>query len=404
MKYFKNTELAKLYNVSEKSVRNWIQAALDGKLDLQLYEENSKAYIANISRNTAVIEELAQKGKKYKNSRGYKTLAPSDKFYKLYSPKQIVDIISNLDIHKEIPVQYSYFNSGAKRWDKYTQNLFVQDTPNSLTNTIQLLELSSDYIDTLIDGYDSVNVVDIGVGNGLPIRGVLEHLIDKGVLKRYIGIDISQELLNIAEKNINKWFGDKISVEGHVRDINYDRFDDLLIPESHGSNAESTINLVFFLGGTVSNLREPDRALSTIHDSMSKKDLLFFSKKLDTAKSRRYFEMTVQGNQEVDLVLKLLNIDESLYTLEQFFDERKMARELHARLNIALTIRFQLYGHERILELNKGDSILLWRARHQTTIETLEQFDKNGFDLLVASRSKDQEYLLCVSKIKIVSE
>jgi len=400
VKYFKNTELAKLHNVSEKSVRNWIQAASEGKLDLQLYEQNGKSYIANISSNSLLLEELAAKGKKYKNTRGHKALVPSPKFYKLFSPKQIVDIISNLDIHREIPLQYSYFNSGAKRWDQYTRHLLAQNTQNSLTNTIQLLELSMDYIDTLIEGYDSVNVVDIGVGNALPVRKTLEHLLQKNVLKRYVGLDISQELLKIAEHNIAHWFDGKVQTEMYVRDVNYDRFDDLLIPESHGTSAESTVNLVFFLGGTINNFRDPGRVYSTIHDSMGKKDLLFFSKKLDTAKSRRYFEMAVRGNQELDLVLKVLNIDESMYTIEQFFDEYKMARQLQVRLNIALTITFNLYGQERTLELNKGDAILLWRARHQTTIETLCEFDKNNFDLLHATRSKDQEYLLSISRIK----
>ena len=70
LKYFKNTELAKIYNVSEKSVRNWIQAARSGKLDLQLYEHNGRLAIANITKNTETIKKLAENGKKYKNSRG----------------------------------------------------------------------------------------------------------------------------------------------------------------------------------------------------------------------------------------------------------------------------------------------------------------------------------------------
>jgi len=401
MKYFKNTELAKLYNVSEKTVRNWVQAAAEGKLDLRLHTENDKQYVANLSHNTSLIEELAKKGKKYKNSRGFKTIKPTAEFYKLYDPKQIMDIIANLDIYKEIPLQYSYFNSGAKRWDAYTQNLAKQDTPNSLRNTKELLDLNLKYLDSLIDQYTSINIIDVGVGNALPIRDVLDHFHKTGKLKRYIALDISKEMVDIARKNIDEWFDNKIPFEGYIKDINYDRFNDLLFPESFGPNAESSVNLVFFLGGTLSNLREPGHALATIHDSMGKRDILIFSKKLDTEKSRRYFEMTVSGNQEVNLVLKLLNIDESLYTLEQFFDERKMARQLQARLNVAIAIKLELFGKERVIELNKGDGILLWRARHQNTLNTLDQFDESKFDLVQSSLSHDQEYLLTMSRIKI---
>lgn len=403
MKYFKNTELAKLYNVSEKSVRNWIQASLDGKLDLELFKERDKHYVANTTKNKAVIETLALKGKKYKNTRAYKVVAPVPKFYKLYNPKQIIDIINNLDIYKEIPLQYSYFNSGAARWDAYTHNLLKQNVPNSLTNTIQLLTLNMDYIDSLIEGYSEINVIDIGVGNALPMRTVIDHLLQKKLLKRYIAIDISKELLGIAESNIKEWFQGEVQFEGYVRDINYDRFNDLIVTESLGENAGSTLNLIFFLGGTINNFREPNHALSTIHDSMGKNDLLFFSKKLDTENSRRYFEMAISGNQELDLVLKLLNIDESLYDVEQFFDEHHMARKLQVRLKVAISVKFELYGKERIVELHKGESILLWRARHQDTLQTLQQFDNNKFDLLHASRSKDKDYLLCISKLKLDS-
>jgi uncharacterized SAM-dependent methyltransferase len=400
MKYFKNTELAKIYKVSEKSVRNWIDAAEAGKLDLTLHEERGKKFIANNSKNTRIVEELVAKGKKYKNSRGYKTVQPSEDFYKLYNKKQILDIISNLDNYSEIPIQYTYVNGGAKRWDSYTRHLLEEDAPNSLTNTIELLDLNLGYLEKLLEGYSGVNIIDIGVGNALPVRSLVQHFIDKGMLKRYIGIDISKDLLQIAHYNLTKWFGDKVHFEGHVRDIVYERFDDLVVSESFGDDAGSTANLILFLGGTLNNFREPNRALATIHDSMSKDDLLLFTKKLDTQKSRRYFEMVASGNQAIDLVLDLLNIDKSLYDLEQYFDEPRMAREAVAKLKVALSVKFELNGQQRIVDLNKDEGILLWRARHQSAVETIGQFDENGFELLEAMRSKDKDYILMISKIK----
>jgi uncharacterized SAM-dependent methyltransferase len=402
MKYFKNTELARLYHVSEKSVRNWIDAAQSGKLDIKLHQEKNKYYIANIAQNTKLIEGLVKRGKKYKNTRGLKLIVPADKFYDLYSPKQILDIMTNIDIYREIPLQYTYFNSGAKRWDVYTHHLLEQDAPNSLSNTIDLLQMNSDYLDSLIADYERVNVIDLGPGNALPIHNLLGHLVEKGVLNRYIGIDISKELLDIAHNNIDKWFGDKVKFEGYIRDIVYERFDDLLVAEAFADDSVPTLNLVLFLGGTLNNFRDPNQALATIHASMGKRDILLFSKKLDTERSRRYFEQAASGNQEMELVLDLMNVDRSFYSLEQYFDEHKMARELQAKLNVALSIHFELNGQKRVLELNKGDSLLLWRARHQTATETIQQFDACGFELLHASRSKDQDYLLHVSKLKIV--
>lgn len=400
MKYFKNTELAALYHVSEKSVRNWIEATEAGKLELLLHEQNGKKYIANTVKNTAMVEELVARGKKYKNSRGFKVVQPSPKFYDLYSDAQVVDIISNLDIYHETPIQYTYFNSGAKRWDDYTRHLLEADETNALSNTVNLLNVNFRYLDELVEGYAGVNIIDLGVGNALPVREFLEHFQNKGQLKRYIGIDISKELLDIAEHNINKWFNGQVQFEGHVRDIVYERFNDLLVSDAFGTDAGSTINLVLFLGGTLANFREPSHALSTIHDSMGKQDLLLYSKKLDNQKARRFFELAAPGNQALELVLQLMNIDKSFYTLDQLFDESKKAREAYARLEVAVAVEFELQGQKRVIELNKGDRILLWRAKHQTILEVITQFDDNDFELLQATRSKDQTYVLTVSRVR----
>ncbi len=399
MKYFKNTELAKVYNISEKSVRNWVDAAQNGKLDLQLIEYRGKSYIANVTKNTQAIKELVEKGKKYRNSRGLKVVRPSEKFYELYSKKQIFDIISNIDIYREIPLQYIYFNSGAQHWDAYTRSLLEQETPNALTSTISLLEDSFAYLDSLIPQGTRVNIVDVGPGNGLSIRNVIEHFKQQGILSRYIGLDISKELLAIDKANLTKWFGNEVRFEGHICDIVYDRFNEFVTHDLF-KEEEPTINLVFFLGGTLNNFRQPDRALATIHESMGKNDIMILTKKLDTENARRTFQNATSGNPEVELVLNLLNIDKSYYTTELYFDDTKMARELQAKLNIAINIEFEIDGETRIIELNKDDSILLWRAWHQTAVEAIDQLDKDGFDLMHAARSKDRDYFVHISKIK----
>ncbi|HEY8998754.1 MAG TPA: L-histidine N(alpha)-methyltransferase [Candidatus Saccharimonadales bacterium] len=400
MKYYKNTELARLYKVSEKAVRNWVEAAAGGRLDLRLHEENGKRYIANSTKNHEIVEELVSRGRKYKNTRGHKIVEPSARFYEVYDAKQTIDIITNLDVYREIPLQYSYFNSGAKRWDTYTRKLLKEDASNALSNTIGLLDTNTPYLDQLTEGYADVNIVDIGVGNALPVRNLIGHFRDRGMLKRYIGIDISPEMLAIAEKNIRKWYNGKVRVEMYTRDIVNDRFDDLLVADSFDEARGGTVNIVLFAGGTLPNFRQPARALSTIHDSLGKNDLLLYTKKLDNPKSRRFFEVSAPGNQEIDLVLGLLNIDKSLYSLEQFFDETKRAREVYAKLNVAVSIEFELDGHKRLVELNKDDNILLWRARHQHFVEIIDQFDRADFDLMQATRSKDTTYALTISRIK----
>jgi uncharacterized SAM-dependent methyltransferase len=406
MKYFKNTELAKLYNVSEKSVRNWIDAAESGKLPLELYVHNDKPYIANVTKNTKLIEELVQRGKKYKNRRGFRVVSPNDDFYELYNDKQILSIINSLGVHKEIPLQYSYFDGGAKYWDQYAKRLINEQTSNVLNQTITLLTAFNDPIDQLTANHRKVNVIDLGPGNGLPVRDLLAHLLQQGKLNKYIAIDCSPAMLDILKKNIEEWFGGKVEFQGYVQDFSYERFDSLLTDDYTGDDQEVPVNIVCLLGGTPSNFRSPNQILQTVNGSMNIGDLLIYSGYLDTPKTRRYFDFYVTNvNQKLSarhkLILDLMNVEENLYDVEQIFDEAKRARSVSFIPRIDISIKFNLAKGSRYVELHKGESILLWRHAHKTAIEVINEFDANGFDLLHASKSIDGQYLMTISKIKV---
>jgi uncharacterized SAM-dependent methyltransferase len=407
MRYFKNTELAKLYHVSEKSVRNWITAAQQGKNGLQLFtNEQNRVYLANTTNNTALIEQMVRKGKKFKNKRAVEVITPTDAFYKTFNKEQILDIISNIEVHGEIPHRYDYKYDGADYWAAYTERLYGEEAINMLNGNLQLLDINFASIDRLVGDRQRVNIVDLGPGNGMAARGILEHFQAQGKLHRYIAIDCSQEMLDIAEGHLQKWFDDKLPFEGHVRDFSYQRFDDLFI-DSYFSNGETPpINLVLLLGGTLCNFRSQNQALQAINGSLAPGDLMIYATKLDTPNSRRFFDFNVGDKppQALDylfrVVVDLLNINESLYEVEQLFDEGKQARFIRIKPKVTLSIKFRLGKSDRYVELQKGEPILLWRYWHQNAIDIINQFDQNDFNLMHASKSSNQEYLLLVSTIK----
>jgi len=400
MKYFKNTELAKLYHVSEKSVRNWIEAAETGKLELQLFEKNGKNYIANTSKNTLLIEKQVEKGKKFKNTRGLKTIIPDRKFYETYSPKQIFDIIANLKIHHEMPLKYTYLDGGANFWDKFAHRLVEEESPNILTSSVDLLRKSMGQLMDLV-GDKKINIIDLGPGNSLPVHDLLEYLLEKGKLKRYIAIDVSKEMLKISEAHNKKWFEGRLPFEGFVRDFSHERFDDILADED-----DDTINVVLLLGGTLCNFRSPQYSLQAINNSLGLDDLLIYSLKLDTPNSRRYFDFFNTTPGSMGLALRhrlpfdLMGIDESLYEVEQLYDEAQKARFIRIRPRTDIRINFKVDGKVRIVELLKGEPILVWRSWHLNTLDVINQFDQNDFDLMQVSRSENQEFLLVMATIK----
>lgn len=405
MLYFKNVELASQYHISLGTVRNWIEAAQNEKLGLTLHTNKGKLYVANTSSNISIIEQLVQEGKKYRNTKAVKIVTPRPEFYELYNQAQIYDIVTNLEVRREIPRQYNYFDGGAGSWDEYIQRMDRENSPNNLTMTRKLLAKNEGYIDDLTAQYQKVNVVDIGVGNALPVKALLEHLIDQNKLGRYIAIDISPEMLRIAEKNVRSWFGDRVAFESHELDISRDRFSSILAGDYIKNLQKHTGNLILFLGGTLQNFRRRDVPLQVINDSMGANDLLIYTQKLDSAATRRQFDFSAQPGEQVlppihGLVVDLLNIDPSVYDLELGYDEQRRERYERIRLNRSLTIKFVFEEGERQISVDKGEAILMWRASQDSGLDIIKQFDRNDFYILQSSQTDDQEYILTVSRVK----
>jgi uncharacterized SAM-dependent methyltransferase len=405
MQYLRNVDITKQYPISEATVRKWIKASKDGRSKLTLIRVGEREYIANTASNIVIMKQLAEERRKYRNAIAAKIVQPQPRFYKLFTQAQIYDIVTDLELHHEISRQYNYIDGGAANWDEYAQRLATEESPNTLTSTLKLIEENQQYIDFLLRDYSRINIVDIGVGNAVPVKGLIQHLLDHNKLGRYIALDISNEMLDIAKHNIQKWFGNKVPFEGYENDINYDRFANLLAEEYLNENAEKTANLVLLLGGTLSNFREPEGAFRVIRGSMGSHDFLIHSQKLDSIASRKYFDFNAEPSSSSlspnhRFIFDLLNIDESFYDVEMGYNSDLGQRYIQVRLKVALTIEFDFEVGKRKLEFNKGDSILLWRVWQRSALEVANQFSDNGFLMLHSSQTPDGEYILTTSKVQ----
>ena len=408
MPYFNNQELATAHHVSVRTVRNWIEAARAGKLDLALHEVGQRYYIINTSRNLAVIQQLAEKNKKYRPRRAQKTVMPQSKFYELFTQQQLYDLVANLEINHEIPTQYNYFGEGAVNWDNYVQHLDEEENRNALKATRELFKNNEQYLDNLLKNFKKVNVIDIGVGNSMPTKGLLSHLVESGKMGRYIALDISPAMLEISERNIREWFGDKVKFESHSVNIDHERFGYLLADEYIKSQSQDTANVLLFLGGTIANFKKPNRILQVLHDSMGVKDFLVIQQKLDNPNTRRYFDFNPTPAVSTlppifRYIFDLLNIDESIYEVEMGFDPEKNERYLRVALKLALSIRFRFKEGERIISFDKNDTILLWRAQHSNLNQIVDRMTANEFHPIHISQTDDEQYVMSVSHIKQVS-
>lgn len=325
-------------------------------------------------------------------------ISPKLDFYKLYDNEQVADIVYSLENFQEIPHKYTYFNESAALWDRYAKRMAGEEQPNSLTSTIRLLRLNHGYLKDLL-GNKRVNVIDIGPGNAMPVRGLLESLSKDNQLDTYKAIDISREMLSLAHDNVTRWFGDKMAFEEYVLDIGSDSFRSQLSQLTHSSN---TTNVVLFLGGTIGNVRSPELVYKKIHDSLNSRDVFILGLKLDTINSRKYFNFT----EGVDLpemeasILKRLNILPDYFEVEKGYDEVKKERYIRIRLKQDITIRFSFGGNEKDVKLRRKETILLWRYWHYDNLSILEQLSKAGFVMLHTSLTADEETLVVIARTK----
>jgi uncharacterized SAM-dependent methyltransferase len=400
MHYFKHTELAEKYHVSLKTVSNWIDSAKAGKNGLKLNVSGKFTNILDTPENVVILDRLVEKTRRYQSTQ-YKVIRPTPEFYSIYSSGQVLDIITNLKVHGEIPRQYNYLQDGATNWDNWLKRLAKEESSNILKGTVELIQKNMETLDWLLEGNKRVNIIDLGAGNAFPVKDLLGHLVDRKLLHRYIAVDISPSMLTLAERNIKEWYGDAVNFEGYVRDISYERFNDLIVDEME---TEGTINLVLLLGGTTHNFHSFEEALTPIRASMGQNDLLMYSVKPDTEAARKYFDFgaTPEAGELSDshkYILELLNLDDSLYDVEAGFDPAAKMRYIRVRLTDAVQIEFDVRGVKRSVILEKGDTIMLLRVWHKTVLEIHATFERAGFSMLQSIHTRDRQCFLSMSGV-----
>lgn len=401
MQYFKNVELAKRYPVSEKAVRNWIEAVKKGKLDLTLYETSARSYIANTPKNLSKIETIIKSRRKYLNKRTRKTIQPHAQFYNVYRKEQILDIIKTLDTSREIPLQYAYYGEGAQYWKAFVDQYVKKNVPSIPVNTRRLLEINLEYIMNTLKDFKKVNIVCIGVESHISLYPLAAKIIEAGKLGRYVAVDPSEEMLKNVRTEVAEWFGDSVHVETHNRDIYYSRFNDILESQYFRPDADETANLILLLGSTIYNAMSPDETLRLAYHSTNYQDILIHDVRTFADNTNKPIFNLSHGVAEIltphiRRVVDLLGLEASMYEVERCYDAEQKVRFIRLKLKVALSISFELPEGTRVLDFDKDESIAIFRYWHRNTYEVFNSIKASGFRLLHASII-EEEYMLTIS-------
>jgi hypothetical protein len=407
MNIIRNIDISKAYGVSPTAVTNWIESAKKGKNQLQIFynEEEKRDFVIDNSNNHLILTQLSEKGRVFKTKNSRREVFPNKKFYSTFDKTQLSGIILNLDTYKEISNKYTYINGGAEVWKAYVERSIKENIANATTNTFELTKIATEFLLTKSNNKVKFNIIDLGPGDVSPMRSTLAKLLEKDLINKYIAVDISSEMLEIAKSSIKNWFEDRISFQGYQLDISENLIKDICFYNAYSQDKEvEIINLVFFLGSTIENQLDYGRVLLNLRDSLGASDYLILGQSLDSTSAKTYFDfgskLTPAGQklpQQSKWITDLLGIEEDFYSVERYYDDTIQTRKMDIILNLDLTIKFEFENIKKDITFLKGDRITVWHHSHHSFSEITKSFKDLNLFIEFYCVSKDKAQLLSIS-------
>lgn len=303
----------------------------------------------------------------------------------MLTKKQEFELLTAIKGRGEIPLKFAYLGEGAYNWVAIAQERAKKGGINLMEKKL-LGSRAEDFL-RKYEGVKQLNVIDIGCGDGTPAYPILNKLNEKKISFSYVPVDISEEMLNLAEKNIKKDFN--VDSNKIMLDLDSGQFSDKI----YSLRKEGTANLLLFLGSTLGNFSDMNRVLSNILESMSSEDYLIIG-----------MEMTnlVKAEQLIPyytskIVLNLLNLIPGKIGFNDNNSEKIVnwnAGEHRIEVKLKLKKDVSARVGTESFKLNKDELILLARSTKFNELTFTKLLSDAGFRTELLTTSEDRGYTL----------
>lgn len=363
--YNTKTEIAYLFGVSEGTVRNWIKRTINKELNLDLADIDGDLKIIKNTHNDSLINKLIKNGRKYRQLDLKEERKVSSKLEKLLSYNQTLTLINSIEVNKEVPLKFAYLGEGADIWNKFYLSTKKGDVYSSNNSDVFLLDKQYPIIIEHFAPNQKINVVDLGSGNGYPVTEILKKLKSENKLNSYVAIDISQKILDITKKNIEK-VNLGVPIHTFIADFESQSLQDILYSIKHNEQDQNIPNLILMLGSTLPNIEPQIQPLLNIKAGMTVEDYLITSNAYDKPETRTSFPAFEfeDGKELILQIPKLLGLNNENCKTEKIYNQKKGLKEFNLVLQKDLQITFPKLN--KTIKLYINDRINVWKYRRDT--------------------------------------
>lgn len=305
----------------------------------------------------------------------------------MLTKKQEYELITSIKGRGEIPLKFAYIGEGAKYWDEIEKHR-AQVIGGVANVEAKLLQRRVAHFLDSFEGNDFLNIVDIGAGNGRSAAPVLDYLKENNIKARYVPIDISEELLGMAESFVKENYP-QVEVKKINLDFERGNFSDIMFELKSGNSA----NLMLFLGTTLGNHSDSQRVLTNFRDSMSSDDYLIVGVELTNLarinKIIPHYAEEGSGNFLYH-VPESFGLDRHKTIYEPTWNEK--LSQIEVKMILKEDIQFKI-GKEKFI-LEKDEQILLARSIKFTEWTLTKLLSDTGFRTELLTTTEDRAYVL----------
>lgn len=298
---------------------------------------------------------------------------------------QELELLSSLESRAESPLKFAYIGKGYENWMKIAEK---SRENHDLEFEEDLLKKESlPFIFREIDKETkTVNIIDFGCGDGVPMLPVFEYLQSLSISNiNYIPVDISQTMIDQAVKTLKEKY--PINITPILFDFEKGEIIEKILQFPRDKTSHSYF---FLLGNTIGNFDNTEKVLSNLKMSMFSDDhliignqisnLMNIPKIIDYYNSKEIFNFTTS-------VISDYGLNPESNEFGSRWNENKKQIEGFLKLNKNKNVTIS----DRTLTFEKNEEILLFISKKYVEESLVEMLNRSGFriDLFTTNKRKD---------------